>query len=738
MSVGRFATASTSPLDGWTTTTAALPVTPPSADSAAAWARCDSVVRTARGARPGTRCSVATTSPVAASRVTTARDAVPRSCPSNCCCSPDCPMSSPAAIVPPDLATCSAVAAPTVPRNARAKARVGASGALPVDRLRARHGPHARGDLREVAATAASPPPRTASARRRGPASCRRRGRCPPPWPARARSRRHHALGRAPARPRRRRARARSPGRARSRIGARAGASAAVPERACPARRWRSISFGEYTIRQSPCVVPAQRRGRGAAPRPDRGDPPRHRQRRAGAPVLQEHRRAGAHRDARAVEPAPVGHQRAPRHGGLVRRRGRRRVAPRRPVGGEARHRRLGLGARVRPAATAAGEEEHHHRHRGDRGHQRGEREASAGSAAAAAGRSERASPSISALRAPRCPRPISHGQRCANCYQSLPTWTSSPTCAASSPSPRPGTSAAPRSACTSRSPRCRGRSRAWSARSAPSSSSARRGPCSLSSAGEVLLADAEHLVDRADRFLETAARARRGEIGTIRAGIPLGLPAATVATLARSFRDRHPGVGLDLRELPADARLGPGLDAALLVPEPGDGDAAAPRGSTAGRRWSSRSACSSRRRARSPRARSSTSPTSPATRSRCCRSTAPGGTRTCWAPAAAAASSRSRSTAPSSRRSRSAWSWRARRSRSATPARRTTTSSGARSSAARSAAGLQPVWRDGGRGALFAQAAVRALREGDAWVRQDDAAAPPAAQAAPRPGSFA
>lgn len=92
-----------------------------------------------------------------------------------------------------------------------------------------------------------------------------------------------------------------------------------------------------------------------------------------------------------------------------------------------------------------------------------------------------------------------------------------------------------------------------------------------LSSAGEVLLADAEHLVDRADRFLDTAAQARRGEIGTIRAGIPLGLPAPTVAALARAFREHHRGGGLDLRELPAGARLGPGLDAALLVPDPDD-----------------------------------------------------------------------------------------------------------------------------------------------------------------------
>jgi hypothetical protein len=48
----------------------------------------------------------------------------------------------------------------------------------------------------------------------------------------------------------------------------------------------------------------------------------------------------------------------------------------------------------------------------------------------------------------------------------------------------------------------------------------------------------------------------------------------------------------------------------------------------------------------------------------------------------------------------------------------------------------LQPVWRDGGRGALFAQAAVEALRAGGAWVREDRTATEP--QHAPRPGSFA
>src|SRR6185369_6929512 len=54
-----------------------------------------------------------------------------------------------------------------------------------------------------------------------------------------------------------------------------------------------------------------------------------------------------------------------------------------------------------------------------------------------------------------------------------------------------------------------------------------------LSGAGELLLADAERLVEGADRFLGLAAQASRGEVGTLRAGMPLGLPAGTVAALA-------------------------------------------------------------------------------------------------------------------------------------------------------------------------------------------------------------
>ena len=89
-----------------------------------------------------------------------------------------------------------------------------------------------------------------------------------------------------------------------------------------------------------------------------------------------------------------------------------------------------------------------------------------------------------------------------------------------------------------------------------------------LSGVGELLFPDAERLVGDADRLLALAAQAARGEIGTIRAGMPLGLPAETLAALMRTFRERHPAVGLELREQRSDTHLAAGLDVALLVPD--------------------------------------------------------------------------------------------------------------------------------------------------------------------------
>jgi DNA-binding transcriptional LysR family regulator len=250
-----------------------------------------------------------------------------------------------------------------------------------------------------------------------------------------------------------------------------------------------------------------------------------------------------------------------------------------------------------------------------------------------------------------------------------------------------------------------------------------------LSAVGELLLADAEQLVHRADQFLDTAARARRGEIGTIRAGIPPGLPAPAVAALARTFREQHSGVGLELRELAAAARLAPGLDAALLV---SDGGAAAAQhgpvlvqelgvlvaaaGALAARRELHLADLSGHALALLPIDRAG------------------------WEPQLLAACRRGGFDPPAVHRpEQPAFAlglvlageavalgdpgaapegvvWRPLVGR---PVRRR----------------LRPVWRDGGRGALFAQAAVESLCAGG-WSREDRAAAGP--RPAARPGSFA
>jgi DNA-binding transcriptional LysR family regulator len=249
----------------------------------------------------------------------------------------------------------------------------------------------------------------------------------------------------------------------------------------------------------------------------------------------------------------------------------------------------------------------------------------------------------------------------------------------------------------------------------------------SLSDVGEILLADAEHLVDRADRFLETAARARRGEIGTIRAGIPLGLPAPTVAALARTFRERHPGVGLELRELPASARLGPGLDAALLLSER---DADARRGpmlvQELGVLVAAAGALAARRELHLADLAGQALALLPIDRA--------------WEPQLLAACRRGGFDPPAIHRPEQ-------------PAfalglvlTGEAVALGAPGAAPegvvwRPVVGrpvsrrLQPVWREGGRGALFAPAAVEALCAGG-WSREDRAA--PVAHHAPRPGSFA
>ncbi|MEU9705835.1 LysR family transcriptional regulator [Streptomyces sp. NPDC047981] len=71
-----------------------------------------------------------------------------------------------------------------------------------------------------------------------------------------------------------------------------------------------------------------------------------------------------------------------------------------------------------------------------------------------------------------------------------------------------------------------------------------------LTPAGRLVLAEAEHLLAAADRLTATVARVLGGQAGTLRAAVPPRLGAAAVGALLIAFRDRTPGGDLDLREL--------------------------------------------------------------------------------------------------------------------------------------------------------------------------------------------
>ncbi|MFB7371338.1 LysR family transcriptional regulator [Streptomyces sp. NPDC056222] len=71
-----------------------------------------------------------------------------------------------------------------------------------------------------------------------------------------------------------------------------------------------------------------------------------------------------------------------------------------------------------------------------------------------------------------------------------------------------------------------------------------------LTPAGRLVLAEAEHLLTAADRLTTAVARVRSGQAGTLRAAVPPRLGAAAVGALLITYRDRSPGGDLDLREL--------------------------------------------------------------------------------------------------------------------------------------------------------------------------------------------
>ncbi len=90
-----------------------------------------------------------------------------------------------------------------------------------------------------------------------------------------------------------------------------------------------------------------------------------------------------------------------------------------------------------------------------------------------------------------------------------------------------------------------------------------------LTEAGEVLRAEARDLLSRWDRMTALVAKAERGEMDSLRAGVPPELPGRVLAAILTRFAEQCPAVRLDLQELTTaeQARLlaDRELDAGLL-----------------------------------------------------------------------------------------------------------------------------------------------------------------------------
>lgn len=71
-----------------------------------------------------------------------------------------------------------------------------------------------------------------------------------------------------------------------------------------------------------------------------------------------------------------------------------------------------------------------------------------------------------------------------------------------------------------------------------------------LTAPGRLLLDEARDILTRVDHVYSVAERARRGEVGTVRAGLPSDVGGPIVAALIAAFRDRRPDLRLDLREI--------------------------------------------------------------------------------------------------------------------------------------------------------------------------------------------
>jgi DNA-binding transcriptional LysR family regulator len=77
-----------------------------------------------------------------------------------------------------------------------------------------------------------------------------------------------------------------------------------------------------------------------------------------------------------------------------------------------------------------------------------------------------------------------------------------------------------------------------------------------LTAAGQVFLEQAQQLLRQADRAVQFARRAARGELGTLRLGFTTTATQTVLPSLVREFRDRYPDVELILQELSTEAQV--------------------------------------------------------------------------------------------------------------------------------------------------------------------------------------
>jgi DNA-binding transcriptional LysR family regulator len=95
-----------------------------------------------------------------------------------------------------------------------------------------------------------------------------------------------------------------------------------------------------------------------------------------------------------------------------------------------------------------------------------------------------------------------------------------------------------------------------------------------LTAAGTALLADARDVLERSERLGETVEQLRRGTSGTLRVGVPPGLPAHLLPQVVSPLRAEQPDARVTVRELPTPEQVAALNDGSLdfgLVREPID-----------------------------------------------------------------------------------------------------------------------------------------------------------------------